>query len=204
MTRVVPAVVLGASVLLLSACGSSGSSSSSNTAAPSSAAPTAAVPTAVTSSAATSAPADAPTPAVPSKTADAAGGSAGGAAGSGGANTVTITGSEGGTFTFDTAGCVGKKSPSGPLTLSATGKSTKKAALVMGFDGQGQMSLLLTVGEPEDPKVAAWAGKVPVGAGAGRTEDAITFSGMAVHQMPGGIDATASGTLKCGSADALF
>ncbi|WP_078859629.1 hypothetical protein [Streptomyces rubellomurinus] len=88
--------------------------------------------------------------------------------------------------------------------MTATGGADKKTALVMGFDGKGQMSLLLTIGDGEDPKSAVWTGKAPVGAAAGRTEDAVTFTDLAVQQMPGGFSAKASGSLKCESQDGLL
>ncbi|MFF2081410.1 hypothetical protein ACFVXG_42395 [Kitasatospora sp. NPDC058162] len=205
MTRVVPAVLLGTSVLLLSACGpsdSSGSSPSTKAAAPDSSAPGAAI-----SSTTGSAPADAPTPTAPATAAapsKPAGGS-GGAAAPGGANTLTITGSKGGTFQFDPAGCLGKKSPSGGLTLTAAGGPDKKVALVVTFDGQGQVALVLTVGgDAGDDKAAVWGGKAAVGATVSRTEDAVKIVGLPVSQLPDAVDATVSGSLKCESADALF
>lgn len=205
MTRVVPAVLLGTSVLLLSACGpsdSSGSSPSTKAAAPDSSAPGAAV-----SSTTGSAPADAPTPTAPATAAapsKPAGGS-GGAAAPGGANTLTITGSKGGTFQFGAGACLGKKSPSGGLTLTTSTGSEKDVGLVVTFDGEGQVAMVLTIdGGAGEDKAVIWAGKAAVGATVSRTGDTVKIVGLPVSQLPDAVDATASGSLKCESTDALF
>ncbi|MFD7453324.1 hypothetical protein [Kitasatospora sp. NPDC059827] len=203
MTRVVPAALLGASVLLLSACSSSASSvSSSSTKA---AAPDSSAPGAALSSTTGSAPADVPTPTATATAPSKPAGGSGGAAAPGGANTLTITGSKGGTFQFETAACLGKKSPSGALTLTAAGGSDKKVALVVTFDGQGQMGLVMTIGgDTGDDKAVVWAGKAAVGAKASRTEDAVKIVGLPVSQLPDAVEATASGALKCEAMDALL
>ncbi|MGW1177915.1 hypothetical protein ACWD4P_29850 [Kitasatospora sp. NPDC002543] len=198
------------SALLLTACGSSSSSSSSTktaapeSAAPSSAAPGSAAPTAAAPSAtapgsaapggATSVPADAPKTPAPTK-------AAGGAAPAGAVNTVTIKGPGGGTYQLEAGACLGGKSTSGKLVLTAVGTGSTKASAIITFDGAGTMNAVMTMGE--DDHAVVWAGEAPVGAAAARTLDTVTFADLPVTDMAGGA-ATASGYLKCESHDGLL
>ncbi|MEU3569048.1 hypothetical protein AB0E96_11595 [Kitasatospora sp. NPDC036755] len=193
------------SALLLTACGSSSSSSSStkttgpestapSSAASGSAAPTAAAPSATAPGGATSVPADAPKTPAPTKT-------AGGAAPAGAVNTVTIKGPGGGTYQLEAGACLGGKSTSGKLVLTAVGTGSTKASAIITFDGAGTMNAVMTMGE--DDHAVVWAGEAPVGAAAARTLDTVTFADLPVTDMAGGA-ATASGYLKCESHDGLL
>ncbi|MFG2846747.1 hypothetical protein ACGF12_26775 [Kitasatospora sp. NPDC048296] len=191
MTRVYSAAIVGTSALLLTACGSSSPSPAK-----------AAAPDTPASSAVAPAPADVPTTAAAAPTKAPAG--SGGAAPVGGVNSVTIKGESGGTFQFGGGGCIGGKSPSSKLVLTASpvGAGSAQGGLIVTFDGDGKVNLLLTNGDDQSNAVA-WAGDTTVGETASRTLDTVKLVDLPVAQLMGA-KGTASGFLKCESTDGLL
>ncbi|MEV7184395.1 hypothetical protein [Kitasatospora sp. NPDC093102] len=114
---------------------------------------------------------------------------------------MTIAGTDGATYQFEAGACLGNKSPSGRLVLTAEGTGSAKAGLIVTFDGDGKANVLLTAGE--DATAVVWSAETPVGATASRTLDTIKIVDMPISQLTG-VKGTANGFLKCENTDGLL
>ncbi|MDH6120705.1 hypothetical protein ABH930_004801 [Kitasatospora sp. GAS204A] len=118
----------------------------------------------------------------------------------GGSGTISLSGGASGSYHFTTVACLGEKSPSGKLTMSAAvGSPGSGTAAIIDFDGTGKFTLTMTVAGAT-PSI--WQGQSAVGAAANRTVDTVKLTDLPITQMTGGT-AKASGTLTCSGTQAM-